>query len=106
MNTGGIVLFICTLFFWNMLFLHFIELNRHVDKVNSQNIKLLNGMHEGLLILGKPEEVGASRKIKLCNHPALKLVNTFIGSLSNQDELVKHSEVITKASFFKVSFVD
>ena len=106
MNTAGIVLFIGSLCLWNMVFLYFIELNRQVDEVNNQNIKLLNGMHEGLIILGKPEEVGALRKIKLCNHSALKLVNTFIGSLSNQDELAKHTEIITKANFFKVSFVD
>ena len=105
-NSGGIVLFVCTLCLWNMLLLQFTEINRHVDEVNNQNIKLLNGMHEGLLILSKPKEVGALQKIKLCNHSALKLVNTFIGSLSNQDELAKHTEIITKASFFKVSFAD
>ncbi len=90
-----------------MLFLHFIELNRHVDEVNNQNIKLLNGMHEGLLILSKPaEESGALHRIKLCNHSALKLVNTFIGSLSSKDKAAKHTDIITKTSFFKVSFID
>ena len=96
MHIGGILLFIATLCLWNMLFLNFIELNRHIDEVNSQNIKLLNGIHEGLLILSKPQEVGALRKIKLCNYTALKLINNFIGSLSNQDELAKQTDFITK----------
>ena len=87
-----------------MLLIRFIEINRNVDDANSQNIKLLNNMQEGLLILSKPEEAGAPRAIKLCNNPALKLINTFIGSLSNKDALAKHTEITTKASFQKVDF--
>ena len=56
-------------------------------------------MHEGLLILSKPEEAGVTRAIKLCNNPALKLINNFIGSLSNKDELAKHTEITTKENF-------
>ncbi len=87
-----------------MLLIRFIEINRNLDEVNSQNIKLINNMHEGLLILSKPEEAGAPRAIKLCNNPALKLINTFIGSLSSKDELAKHTEVTTKEIFQKVDF--
>lgn len=43
------------------LFEHISNLYIRLDFTNSENIKLLNGMHEGLLILSKPKHFNGQR---------------------------------------------
>ena len=45
-----------------------------LEFMNSENIKLLNGMHEGLLILSKPEIFDSDREEMFCNKSALKVL--------------------------------
>lgn len=44
---------------------------------NQENMKLLNNMHEGLIILKKPEKEGGERPVMFCNKPAQKLLSSF-----------------------------
>ena len=45
-----------------------------------ENAKLLDGMHEGLLILSKKE-----RRIMFCNSPVDKLLALYLGATSKQN---------------------
>ena len=53
----------------SMLLLYISQLHNRINKFSIQNIKLLDGMHEGLLILSK-----ASRTPMFCNQPAVKVL--------------------------------
>ena len=50
------------------------DLHSNLTTVNADNLKLLNGMHEGLLILSKDEE---NRQIMFCNATVKKLIQNF-----------------------------
>lgn len=52
-----------------------IKLWHRLRFANQENMKLLNNMHEGLLILGKPEEGSEDRPIMFCNQPVQKLLS-------------------------------
>ena len=51
-----------------------IKLLRRLQIVNEENTKLLNNMHEGLLILRKPDQNNDRRSVMFCNKPAEKLL--------------------------------
>ena len=58
-----------------ILFLYITELHSKMHQLIDQNIKLLNGMHEGLLILSKED-----KSVLFINKPAEKLLkNQSIG---------------------------
>ena len=48
-------------------FEHISSLYIRLDFINDENIKLLNGMHEGLLILSKPSTFDGDREKMFCN---------------------------------------
>ena len=62
-----------------MVIVHITEIHEKLHFTNEENIKLLNGMHEGVLILR--HEPGVQNDVMFCNLPALKLVNKFLGKL-------------------------
>ena len=66
------------------------EMYLHLDASNTQNIKLLDGMHEGLLIIDKSEKSAI-----FCNRTAKKLISTFLGPLTKD----------TSANFLKPAFM-
>lgn len=40
----------------SMIFIYISELHKEMHTTNTENVKLLNGMHEGLLILSKSDQ--------------------------------------------------
>ena len=50
------------------------ELQGTLDSTNEENVKLLDAMHEGILIIKKVDKV-----VIFCNQPAEKLLTKFIG---------------------------
>ena len=66
--------FVATIF--GMFSIFVSQMYLHLDASNTQNIKLLNGMHEGLLIIDK-----RGKSTMFCNRPAQKLISTFLGPL-------------------------
>ena len=60
-----------------MVFVHISEIHEKLHFTNEENIKLLNGMHEGVLILERDPSV--ENDVMFCNLPALKLINKFLG---------------------------
>ena len=54
------------------------KLQTKLSTTNIENAKLLDGMHEGLLILSKNDQ-----KTMFCNKPAQKIINAFLGTISN-----------------------
>jgi hypothetical protein len=61
----------------SMISLYISQLHQRMKTLNTANIKLLNGMHEGLLILSKAETSDYS--IMFCNKSAAKV---FTGAIS------------------------
>jgi len=100
---------VCILFLGQCLFTMFIIYQQHMHAVlaraNQQNNQILNGMHEGLLILKKPAEKTADtsefqEKFMLCNKTVAKMINTFIVSDSqDKGKEISESEVLTYAAF-------
>ena len=62
----------CTLLSASLIYIS--KLHNKLDTVNVQNVKLLDGMHEGLLIISKRE-----KSTMFCNKPAQKILNSFLG---------------------------
>ena len=63
-------------------------LHKKLQLANQQNIKMLDGMHEGLLILNKAKATAAeqnsldtrlAQSVAFINRPAQKLINGFLG---------------------------
>jgi len=55
-----------------MILYYLQDINRRLVLVNSSNVQLLNGMHEGLLILTRADK--DETKILFCNFSARKLI--------------------------------
>ena len=53
-----------------MLLFYIAELTKKLQVANFSNIRLLDGMHEGVLIISKTE-----KRVMFCNQPAQKLLN-------------------------------
>ena len=55
-------------------------------KTEGDNLKLLDGMHEGLLILAK-DQIEDNPKIMFINNPVQKLIKTFMlnGNSTNEN---------------------
>lgn len=50
-----------------MLIIYVEYKNEQLDESNESHIKLLNGMHEGLLILSRNADVNKPTRIQFCN---------------------------------------
>ena len=61
-----------------IVILYTYELQTKLKDLNGENIKLLDGMHEGLLILSK-----ANKNVMFCNKPSQKLL---LGAMSYLEE--------------------
>lgn len=55
------------------------KLHLKLASINIENVKLLDGMHEGLLIISKRD-----RQTMFCNFPAQKIIKSFLGVSSTQ----------------------
>ena len=65
-----------------MLVISIAKINEQRRTANQSHVELLDGMHEGLLILQKKTE-SAKQQFMFCNRPAQKLINRFIGSIDD-----------------------
>jgi len=59
---------------FGVLFLYITKLHNQMKDTVAENMKLLDGMHEGLLILHKDPKTPDKNKIMFCNRPAQKLL--------------------------------
>ena len=59
----------------------------HLFTSNMQHIKLLNGMHEGVLIINKDDKSAI-----FCNRSAQKLVSTYLGPLSKESNAIQETK--------------
>jgi hypothetical protein len=57
----------------SMIFVYIFKLHKDMHTTNTENVRLLDGMHEGLLILSKKDQ-----EVMFCNKPAKKLIKTFL----------------------------
>ena len=55
------------------LFDHVSKLYMRLDFINEENLKLLNGMHEGVMIMSKPSETSQESKLLFGNKSAQKV---------------------------------
>ena len=84
-----LVLFVATTL-CGMVIIYITQLHAQLEFSNKENVKLLDGMHEGLLIFNTGDSSdhtrskfaqAAKKKIMFCNSPARKLFMTFMGSV-------------------------
>ena len=61
-----------------MIIIYIQDLHSNLTTVNIENLKLLNGMHEGLLILEKGEKNDETSKVMFYNSSVKKLLATFM----------------------------
>ena len=78
----------------NMLVIFFSELNVKLKTADKASVNLINGMHEGLLILSH-ETSDQPNQFLFCNKPAQKLITTFLGPIEKcQSDDLKNSKEI------------
>ena len=59
------------------------NLHMRLELTNTENIRMLDGMHEGLLVLNKSKDkegTAAARSVAFCNRPAQRLFSGFVGN--------------------------
>ena len=69
-----------------VIYLYVTKLHMQMKDTVAENMKLLDGMHEGLLILHKNPKTPDNQKIMFCNRPAQKLLKGAI-SLGGESSL-------------------
>ena len=73
-----------------MLLIYIQTLHRRMRTFNFENVKLLDGMHEGLLILQKPpasmNSMRLANEIMFCNRSAEKLLTNLINFWSAKSQ--------------------
>ena len=67
------VLFGMFILLTSMGFMYIVDLHQELHTTNTENVKLLDGMHEGLVILSK-----TNHDVMFCNKPAKSLIKTFL----------------------------
>ena len=65
---------------------YIVSLHNKLDLAKVESIKLLNGMHEGVLIINKPKQLDSARKVLFCNKSANKLIQTYLGAPYNDPQ--------------------
>ena len=73
-----------------MVIIYISQLHSTLEYTNKEHIKLLHGMHEGLMILDRTQET-----FLFSNNPARKLINRFFK---------KDKQVLTAAIFKQIKF--
>ena len=86
--------FLIQLTFLHAALSYISELQRQQNLANEEQIKLLNGMHEGLLILRTCEQ-----KILFCNKPAKSLLKNFVAWSKAESRL---ENILKRPSFTQV----
>ena len=87
--TQGVVFthILCVIFsFWggallNMILMYLAILSLRLKTAQISHLKLLNSMHEGVLILSHSTDMTARYNFLFCNKPAQRLINTFLGQV-------------------------
>ena len=74
-----VILFFLFCSFIAMIIVYTKNLETKKDNALKANIQLIDGMHEGLLILQKKTETIETPKQLFCNRPAMKLLGTYLG---------------------------
>ena len=70
---------------FGVVFEHVSNLYMQLNFVNEENIKLLNGMNEGVLIMSKPKMFSGERELLFGNKSAFKVFKE-----SKEDEEILH----------------
>ena len=78
---------------------YFSQLQQKLKFTNVENIKLLDGMHEGLLILNKPVKHDNPRTVMFCNRPNYKLINTFLGQYNSNSPPAQTNAILRANKF-------
>lgn len=82
---------------------HISNVHEKLRLTNEENMKLLNGMHEGILILAKTLEQPSA--IMFCNRPAHKLIRTFLDP--SKDKLSENNaKILGQQSFYPLNLQD
>lgn len=76
--------FSITTFVLGIIFKYIIDVRQNLRAANASHIKLLHGMHEGLLIVGHDACLNSNQWL-FYNKPVSKLINTFLGKLDNNN---------------------
>ena len=79
----------------NIVLIYIGEVKKKLTVSNSSNINLLNGMHEGLLILSHTN-LNEPSNFLYCNNSAQKLITTFVGPIEDCHNNKKSMEVQKK----------
>ena len=58
-----------------------------LDSTNEENVKLLDAMHEGVLILDKKNQ-----SVLFCNQPVKKLISNFVGN--TKEKVLEHKSFV------------
>ena len=64
-----------------IVLLYIFNLHKKMKTQNDQNVKLLDGMHEGLLILSKQQ----GKRVLFSNNPIEKFINLTISAVSRNE---------------------
>ena len=99
MEIGG---FFCCCALVAMIIIYIQDLHSNLTTVNIENLKLPNGMHEGLLILEKGEKNEETSKVMFCNSSVKKLLATFMLEDQNNSKSVGETEFMKKQIFQNV----
>ena len=97
LTAAKILLFLVVIIFFffgtivcTSVIVHISNVHEKLRLTNEENMKLLNGMHEGILILAKTLEQPST--IMFCNRPAHKLIRTFLDQ--SKDKLSENNAKI------------
>ena len=85
-----LVIFSIAIMLTSMGFLYIVDLHQELHTTNTENVKLLDGMHEGLVILSK-----TSHEVMFCNKPAKSLIKTFLTEPDAPKNSFLNSKVFT-----------
>ena len=87
LTVGSIILYTLTVIIsmlvatpMSMAFVYFSEITNRLQVTQKSSVNLLNGMHEGILILSETSMI-KSRYFLYANRSAQKLINKFVGPL-------------------------
>jgi len=88
-----------------MCLIYIEEINMKLQMANESHSKLLNGMHEGILILSQSTRTVPARFL-FCNFPARKLISTFLGNFdcckTDQQAFARQREILLANEFTPV----
>ena len=106
--TGLLLVCFLTTVILNMLVILIARVNAQRRLAHESHISLLDGMHEGLLILSQATD-RAPQQFMFCNKPAQKLIKRYLGPIdachNDKNGRDVQAEIMTKQSFNQAKFV-